>query len=364
MPSLYSDLKDSVFSGPHLFSTGNGQDKVDFSSQYATITGALENGVGRYVLRSIIRCSFFIQLVEPPSGAATYAVRWSDRLDHHNDDPRKASFEDCLDIFRTLLNDLGQQIGDSDKRELLKLFSEENLVAYELPIDYIERRFKGEQIHSPDNVEWVWSQVPERTVRLRKRIYQEQHDHSDFFEGVRKKLKRKAHKTDRVNTGRYKTNREFRWEAHPNSVHFAKRTDCQEVEWVLINQLCYFKGFPSDFRSSLEEDNVISFHSISDPALDTFDDKVMRCPITLEPLSFEDIEEELSDTDQGSSAFHVGHMHPLKADEDNDKSGHTAENISWISDKGNEIQGQYSVDETRELFFSMMDRYKDTGAFD
>lgn len=45
-------------------------------------------------------------------------------------------------------------------------------------------------------------------------------------------------------------------------------------------------------------------------------------------------------------------------DTDSKYAGHTANNISWISSEGNRIQGELSVDETRELIFRIIANYK------
>jgi hypothetical protein len=358
MASVYSGLEETVFSEPTMF---DGLE-ISFQPEYQQIRDAFTKRTTKKILQGIIRFSFFVEPVKRPKIDSTkYAVRWGSELKYEADDPRFATYDECLSIFSSLLTSLVDNLGDRDKCGLLQLYADEKLSPYELPVDYIERHPNG-NIHVEENIQWYWTGVPKKVVALREYLLDgENHDHIKFFKAAYDKVKVKAHLTDRVLTGEHKTNREKRWEAHPNSVHFATRIDCLDIEWTLINQLCYFQGFPEKLRSQLEEEDVISFSKLEDPALKSFDDELMRCPITLEPLSFEEFKLEVIDPEHGKASYQVGHMHPLKAQEDNPYTGHTAKNISWISAQGNRIQGEHAVEETRDFFFSMIRNYKDAG---
>ncbi len=54
---------------------------------------------------------------------------------------------------------------------------------------------------------------------------------------ISKKIKIKAYQTDRAQTGKHQTNREKRWESHPDNFQFAFRRDCNDVEAALILQV-------------------------------------------------------------------------------------------------------------------------------
>ncbi len=51
----------------------------------------------------------------------------------------------------------------------------------------------------------------------------------------------------------------------------------------------------------------------------------------MEKMYFNELKQELENPTHGESKFQVGHMNPLKANTLDIFSGHTAENISWIS---------------------------------
>lgn len=144
--------------------------------------------------------------------------------------------------------------------------------------------------------------------------------------------------TDRAQTGLYQTNREKRWEAHPNSVHYANRVTAWEIEGKLLKQICFFQGFPVEALERLVDKGIVG------------DEPHTRCPITLEPLSFFDFASEMLNPNHGRSTFQVGHLSPLKAlDRRQTDAGHTSNNISWITSVGNRFQGDMSVQETLDL---------------
>ncbi len=89
--------------------------------------------------------------------------------------------------------------------------------------------------------------------------------------------------------------------------------------------------------------------------------EVFRCPVTQEPLSFAEFESEVKEPEHGKSNFQIGHMNPLKAASRDPHSGHTAQNISWVSSDGNRIQGHLSIVETRALIRRIYENYKEFG---
>lgn len=225
----------------------------------------------------------------------------------------------------------------------------------------IERKM-SEPMHTAQNIIFFWGQIPQTTVALRAYLLNpRQNSLTKFFKAAYGKIIVKSCLTDRVLTGEHKTNREKRWETHPRSVHFSFRRDSLEIEVALINQLCYFDGFPIELRKKLEQENLISFQKLQDPILAKSSNQISRCPITLEPLSFKDFKSETLEPQHGKASYQVGHMHPLKSSTDNPNTGHTAKNISWISSQGNRIQGEYSVEETQKLVFRIIENYKAAG---
>ena len=78
--------------------------------------------------------------------------------------------------------------------------------------------------------------------------------------------------------------------------------------------------------------------------------KVARCPVTLDPLDFEILTQEVIDPTHGKASYQVGHLNPLKAGQE-DEFRHLPANITWITEDGNRIQGHLTLKETRGLLF-------------
>ena len=76
---------------------------------------------------------------------------------------------------------------------------------------------------------------------------------------------------------------------------------------------------------------------------------IATCPITGERLDYDKFVNDVLHPSHGRSAFQVGHLNPLKTVSTGESWGHTASNISWISDDGNRIQGSLSMAEVDEL---------------
>ncbi len=351
MPSVYRSVKEQLFEDPQL---------GEYLQKYERVVEVFGKRDAKKIVQGLLRFAFFIEPVKKPKIETTkYAVRWGPELS--NGDPRRASYAMCLRIFEHLLDELVGAIQYEAERGIVKGYADHKLVPYELPIDYVERCMDA-LMHRVENVGWFWGDLPSRVIALRAYLLDsDRHGFAEFFKAAYAKVKVKTHLTDRVLTGLYKTNREKRWETHPASVHFARRKDCLQIEATLINQLCYFQGFPAKLQQKLEAKELISFAVLEDPGLSSFDDQVMRCPITLQPLSFEEFKQEVLDPEHGKASYQVGHMHPLKATTENPYVGHTAKNISWISVQGNRIQGEYSVEETRALIYQIIGNYKSAG---
>ena len=310
----------------------------------------------------IVRHVFLIELVKLPKVESTkFRVRWCGQLENETVDDqehqqRHCSFDDCVQIAGDILGNLASGWLDvPDNRETLQLFLANPLLPYEAPIDYyksVPRSDSRTRIHRPGNIGLVSTPKILQTLRLRKLLTDPKTSPDPiFFDMVlRNKIKTKTYLTDRVLTGNHKTNREKRWEAHPHAEHFATRSDCLEIEHSLITQLMHFDGFPEASRKLLQEQAAVPMS-----------DKVVSCPITLEPLNFSAFREALLNAKHGRSDFQVGHLNPLKLGELGSAIGHTAANISWVSADGNRIQGSYSLARTRALVYEIGERYKAAG---
>jgi len=316
--------------------------------QLDTISPLVGGPVSLYLLKGIVRTAFLIELVKVPKIETTkFEVRWGDRLDHS--DPRRADYQECFTILDDSVNNLAGLMQDMEWRQLLGLFGSISLLPYEIPLDYKDRDVKG-SIHNHTNVSWAKDEAVQKAMRLRAFLLDGKNPYAKLFRLAYDKIQVKTYLTDRVLTGAHKTNREKRWETHPASVHFALRRVCLGTEAMLIDQLCRFEHFPTDLKTSLDKAELVS------PG-----DGFFRCPITMEPLSFREFEHEIRDPVHGKASFQVGHLNPLKAINDDEKVGHNASNISWISSEGNRIQGSLSLSDTRALLTRIYANYRKFG---
>lgn len=299
---------------------------------------------------SILRNAFLIELVNIPKIETTkFRVRWFDKL---NGDPRYCSFDECLNIAVELLRALPMWLKTPAHAQCLNLSFSNGMVPYEAPLDYAQRLTQQGRLHQQGNLVWLYDELVLRTLKLRK--YLTDADTStdlQFFRTVLSdKIKVKTYLTDRVLTGNHKTNREKRWETHPNSVHFAERRVCMAIEYALVTQICAFEGFPQTSLTQLQQANILPQNL-----------PTALCPITGDALSYETFRSELLNPTHGKSDFQVGHLNPLKLGADGDAAGHTADNISWISADGNRIQGSLSLDDVRKLIQHISQNYNRHG---
>lgn len=287
------------------------------------------------IFKGLIRTSFFIELVNDDVTSTKYEVRWTSRL---NNDPRFATFEECLEIFDYLIKELETCI--TMWSQYLELFHLYPMLPYELPIDYIKRSDEGKRIHLKQNISWFFDDKIMNALKLRSLILNENtNPENELFKKILKdKIQVKTYLTDRALTGVNKTNREKRWETHPNSVQFALRKDCIEIEKTLILQLCMFKNVPETLVKNLKDAGLL-------PQVFEF----YRCPITGDILLFDDFKRSIITPEHGKSDFQVGHLNPLKANNNDPTFGHNAKNISWLSSDGNRIQGHLTLEEVNNL---------------
>jgi hypothetical protein len=302
----------------------------------------------RRVSRALIRFAFFIQLVELPGVNTTrYRTRWTPTL--AADDPRRASVEQCLDVLRKASELVLAAVNDPSDAAIFKTFIDGSKVTLELPIDYTERYSPA--LHSANNLVPIRGDLIGAVARLRSVLLSPViNPRQAAFGAAFEKIRTKSYLTDRVQTGLHKTNREWRWETPPNSVHFAFRRDCMEIEHALLSQLCRLHDLPADLATVLVTQGVRT-------------DKVdpTRCPVTQDLLSYSALAKEMLEPSHGRSEFHVGHLNPLKATNDDPQSGHTAANISWISADGNRLQGHLGLKAVIELLQRIVTNYRSLG---
>lgn len=303
---------------------------------------------------AVLRSVFLIELVKVPKIESTkFRVRWDRQLD---EDSRYCAFDECLATAAQLLTELQTWLQNDRHEELIKLFFDERILPYESPLDYRDRPAIEDgvtRIHRLGNLTWTYDDLMLRTLKLRGSLRSPSTSPDiEFFKKVLDdKIKIKTYLTDRALVGPYKTNREKRWETHPRSVQFSTRRTCLEIEHKLITQLCAFDGFPPAARELLQAQGILPEKN-----------EVLRCPVTQERLSFPRFREALLNPQHGKSEFQVGHLNPLKLDEPgSDFAGHTADNICWMSEDGNRIQGSLSITNVRQLLRRVATNYEELG---
>lgn len=292
--------------------------------------------------RRLTRAAFMIEPVNDQVTSTKYDVRWSERFG--GGDPRRAEFEECLAIHESLSTKLTALLADESFRAQIRLVLAWGRSPHEFPIDYISKA--AVPIHTVKNVRLLHAPEYQRLLGVRRALLDPKlNPDGQLFEAVFDKVRVKSYLTDRAQTGNFQTNREKRWEAHPQSPQFALRGDCFAVELELIDQLFRFQSFPPGIVRYLQSSKLLG-----DLA------KVARCPVTLDPLDFEVLAQECADPTHGKSAYQVGHMNPLKAGEGVEFRHHRA-NISWITADGNRIQGHLTLKETRQLLLRISANY-------
>ena len=178
---------------------------------------------------AVLRNAFLIELVRIPKIETTkFRVRWVSQI---SNDPRYCPFEECLDIGEVLLESLPSWLETASHAEALGLSFTRGLIPYEVPLDYSQRLTRTRRVHERGNLTWFYDDLILRTLKLRKYLIDAttSPDPRFFRQVLNEKIKVKAYLTDRVLTGDHKTNREKRWETHPESVHFAERRTCMAI---------------------------------------------------------------------------------------------------------------------------------------
>lgn len=308
----------------------------------AALQGFLTPAETETIHRRLTRVAFLIEPVNDEVTSTKYDVRWSVRLAAA--DPRGATFDECLAIHESLSTKLVALLADEHFRGELRLLLAWGRSPHEFPTDYASKT--AVPIHTVGNLRLYRDATHLRLLGIRRALLDPKlNPDGQLFEDIFDKVRVKSYLTDRAQKGAYQTNREKRWEAHPQSPQFALRRDCFSVELELIDQLFRFQAFPPGIIRYLQTAALLG-----EPG------KVARCPVTLDPLDFELLAQEAADPTHGKAAYQVGHMNPLKAGAGAEFRHHRA-NISWITADGNRIQGHLTLKETRQLLLRISANY-------
>ena len=299
------------------------------------------------LLDRLERISCKIAPINTTTGNTQTIARW----DLPKDNGNYAAPEECEKIFTVLIEDTLGFLGSAKykSRKFLPIFgdkaptkeiiasvlaSSSRIGSLELPIEYKTPLNEGGK-HVAENI--FWYTPLESADALRTWVNAPL---------IATKIQVKAYLTDRRQTGEYQTNREIRWETYPNSPQFATKKDCIEIELKLLAQISTFVGAPdapTELIPTIEKALGVKYKK------DSF-----RCPISGKPIFYSEFYEKVASPVHGRSGYQVGHLNPLAT-----SGSHNADNASWITDLGNRVQGDSSLEEITNDIFYMAQFHKD-----
>ncbi len=311
----------------------------------------------KIIIANLIRFSFLIELTKKDLGSTKMKTRWLpsliqmpqedsfepiDGLFEPGNDPRAATFEECAMIFAVVCNELCDQAQDNDAvPNFIRELNDYRRVPYEFPFTYSNPC--AEPVHTSDNVEFSISEHLQWLLKARTILDNAPEEHINALNEIKKaKIQVKVYKTDRALTGKDKTNRAKRWEVLAGDFQHATLPQCWSVEKKITSYLVLFEDFPAQIKEQFIQQNLL-----------TGNEPVTKCPVTLEPLNYNQLAATILNHTHGVSDYQIGHLRPLKRD-----GSHTGDNVCWQSADGNRIQGHLSIDETERMLDAIAQRRK------
>lgn len=309
----------------------------EFKSIYLNLSNVrfLTSKYAKKTLLGLIRFSFLCQPVNDDVTTTIINLRW----EMPESDSRYSSYENCIEIFNhTLVQivDFLDNIDEGSAEDLANyfLYLDNPSCPYDIPFDYIS--MSVDQLHAVGNI--TFYSPPDYIKILKARVLFKNILKDIIPKKILGKIDVCSYKTERAQTGRFKTNREYRWETVKDSPQGASKKSCWEIEVKLMKQICEMENFP----------NNIEFPE----GIATIERNSTLCPVMLEKLNFNDLIEEGNNTTHGESAMQLGHLQPKS----NTSGAHNKDNVSWISKEGNRIQGNNSIDETHDKIIDLSSR--------
>lgn len=318
------------------------------------IKDKMSNESFKYTLECLGRFSFCIELTNLKVSSTKMKTRWIEGFitktqpgTYANykgtfspgNDQRSASFDNCFLVMKQCISllansevhiNLISEFSDSKKRG----------TPYESVFTYVD--YQLDPVHIKNNIRLVKVEDAKWLVAARPIIQSVlSTDANQNKTKVVEKIGTKSYKTDRSQTGEEQTNRAKRWECLSRDFQHATIEECWSVEKKLLHDVANFVGFPVERTQLLHEQGLLPEQDIS------------ICPVTFEPMVFSDL---LGGGGHGQSKFQVGHMIPLKAG-----GKHQGQNIEWISENGNRIQGSLSIDDTRRMLRAIFIKMSNAG---
>ena len=307
------------------------------------------------VIASLVRFSFLIELTNLKIGSTKMKTRWlpgtilmpqSNSFEpvegtfEPGNDPRAATFDECARVFTNSCNMVTDHVAhDSSLKAVIQEVNMFHRVPYEFPLSYLNPN--QIPVHQSTNLRWIVNDDLRWLLKARRILRNPSRNMGTEIREIEKsKFQVKLYKTDRALTGKDKTNRAKRWEVLAGDFQHSSLEECWSAERKLTTDLVNFYGFPPTLKSEFIHQGLI------EP-----DAPLTLCPVTFEPLSFNDLAEAALNTTLGKSEYQIGHLHPLK------RGGkHDGTNICWQSADGNRIQGDLTIEETYHLLDQISER--------
>jgi hypothetical protein len=227
-----------------------------------------------------------------------------------------------------------QLISSDDIRRALG-YSTQRLGSYDIPTTYI-RELNAGGLHRANNVAWI---KPIHILYTLRNIIKEDLLNSGAIASSAKnaldKIQVKAYCTDKVTMPPHFSNRDIRWATWPNSIQYSSHYDCAMLELELMAQLYEFYGAPNLDEGIAREIALVRGNSIQPNS--------RKCYITGRNMDYQLYLQSAANPQGGRSPYHVGHIIPLTR-----QGRHDRQNVAWISDDGNRIQGNDTIEEIEQ----------------
>lgn len=220
--------------------------------------------------------------------------------------------------------------GDDISRALS--YSTGRLGAYEIPTTYREELNDG-GCHRHTNIAWMKPLHIDYDLRaaLESHLRQATVPNKAVANAL-DKIQVKAYCTDKHTIPPHFSNRDVRWATWPDSMQYASHFECAMVEMELMVQLYEFVGAPR-----LDPTTLTSIERTRGRPVEP---ETRCCFVTGDDLAYTEYVQAATNPRGGRSAYHVGHVLPLT------RGGkHCWENIAWMSEDGNRIQGNDTLEE-------------------
>lgn len=163
------------------------------------------------------------------------------------------------------------------------------------------------------------------------------------------KAQRKTYLTDRRQTGESESNRIKRWDIPLTDPQYAQYRQCIQIEAKLLAQVYEFLGAP---KVEIESDLLKQIQDITGSNMTP---RNFHCPISGQLIEYDTFIQRITAAKHGESPYQVAHLIPLAYP----GGKHVVENISWITDLGNRVQGDDPIDKIVREIFVMANYHKE-----